>query len=76
MAGRYVVNAFWDDDAQVWVALSDDIPGLALEARTYSFLRELVDELAPELLEDNCPHLAPLRLSEIVMQVIPEPPLD
>lgn len=27
-----VVRAEWDDEAKVWVATSDDVPGLATEA--------------------------------------------
>ena len=26
------VSAFWDHEASVWVATSDDVPGLATEA--------------------------------------------
>ena len=49
----YVIRAFWDDEARVWVAESDDVPGLATGAPT---LDELVSKLAvmiPELLELN-----------------------
>ncbi|MHC5825584.1 MAG: DUF1902 domain-containing protein [Nostoc sp.] len=28
----FKVEAFWDSDAEVWVAASDDIPGLVTEA--------------------------------------------
>jgi predicted RNase H-like HicB family nuclease len=47
----YVVRAFWDGEAGIWVAESDDVPGLATGAAT---LDELVSKLAvmiPELLE-------------------------
>ena len=27
-----IVNAVWDDQAKVWVATSDDVPGLVTEA--------------------------------------------
>ena len=50
----YVVRAFWDDEAGIWLAESDDVPGLATGATT---LDELVQKLAvmiPELLELNC----------------------
>jgi predicted RNase H-like HicB family nuclease len=30
----YVVTAIWDDEAKVWVAESDDVPGLVTEAPT------------------------------------------
>jgi len=31
------VEAFWDSDAEVWVAASDDIPGLVTKASTIDF---------------------------------------
>jgi hypothetical protein len=39
MAG-YQVNAFWNDEAQVWVAASDDVLGLATEAEAVEQLLE------------------------------------
>jgi predicted RNase H-like HicB family nuclease len=53
MAKKYIVSAFWDDEAKVWVATSDDIPGLTTEASTLDALVERVNAVAPELLEDN-----------------------
>jgi predicted RNase H-like HicB family nuclease len=53
MAKTYTVNAAWDDDAKVWVATSDDVPGLVTEARTLDVLVERVRAVAPELLDDN-----------------------
>ena len=50
---EFYVVASWDDEAQVWVAISDDIPGLVAEA---SSLQELVGKLQvliPELCELN-----------------------
>ncbi len=29
-----LVTAFWDDEAKVWVAESDEVPGLITEAET------------------------------------------
>lgn len=49
----YAIKATWDDEAKCWVAASDDVPGLAIEADT---IEELVDRLhvvVPELLEAN-----------------------
>ena len=49
----YVIRALRDDEARIWVAESDDVPGLATGAAT---LDELLDKLAvmiPELLELN-----------------------
>lgn len=50
---EYVVNLFWDDEANVWIATSDDIPGLVLESGSFDALLERVRFAAPELLELN-----------------------
>lgn len=50
---QLVVNAIWDPEARVWVAESDDIPGLVAEAETIDGLMEKVIALAPELFELN-----------------------
>lgn len=34
MEKPYYVHAAWDDEARVWVASSEDVPGLATEAET------------------------------------------
>ena len=46
----YTVDVLWDDDAKVWIATSDDIPGLVLESGSYDALIERVKIAAPELL--------------------------
>jgi len=56
MAGRLVVRAEWDDDAKVWVATSEDVPGLVSEAETVERLIERVMAVIPELLEANGKH--------------------
>ena len=47
------VQADWDPEAEVWVATSDDVPGLATEAETIEKLTEKLRTLIPELLEAN-----------------------
>lgn len=49
----YIVNAFWDTEAKVWVATSDDVPGLATEARDMNALIRKLRVMIPELLEAN-----------------------
>jgi hypothetical protein len=49
----YVVNAFWDTEAKVWVATSADVPGLATEARDVNALIKKLRVMIPELLEAN-----------------------
>jgi len=47
------IQADWDDDAKVWVAISDDVPGLATEAETLEQLIEKLKSMVPELLALN-----------------------
>jgi len=49
----YRVYADWDPEAEVWVATSDDVPGMATEAPTIEALTEKLRTLIPELLEAN-----------------------
>lgn len=50
---EYVINLTWDDEAVVWVATSDDIPGLVLESGSFDALLERIRFTAPELLALN-----------------------
>lgn len=47
------VKALWDEEAEVWVATSDDVPGLATEAETTSELVSKLKVMVPELLALN-----------------------
>lgn len=47
------IRAEWDDEAGVWVATSDDVPGLATEAETIEALSAKLEIMVPELLEAN-----------------------
>ena len=47
------VRAEWDPAAGVWVAESDDVPGLVTEAETLERLIERLCMLVPELFELN-----------------------
>jgi predicted RNase H-like HicB family nuclease len=58
----YQVSAFWDKEAAVWVATSEDIPGLATEANTIEALSQKLRDIVPDLLVSN--HVIPL-----IMQV-------
>jgi len=49
----YEIHALWDQEAQVWVAESDDVPGLITEAETMEQLIGKLQGLIPELLEAN-----------------------
>lgn len=49
----YFVRAEWDSDSCVWVASSDDVPGLVTEADTIEALDSKLQTMVPELLELN-----------------------
>jgi hypothetical protein len=49
----YVVKALWDQEARVWVASSENVPGLATEASTMDALIKKLRVMIPELLEAN-----------------------
>ena len=62
---EYIVNFKWDDEAQVWIATSDDIPGLVLESGSFDALLERTRIAVPELLALNTPSDLPISLSFI-----------
>jgi hypothetical protein len=48
---EYKILLRWDDEARVWIATSEDLPGLVLESGSLDALMERVKFAAPELLE-------------------------
>ena len=48
---EYLITLFWDEEASVWVAESQDLPGLILESSSFDKLVEKVKLAVPELLE-------------------------
>ena len=50
---EFVVKAMWDAKVGVWVATSDDVPGLVTESKTFEALLKKLRTLVPELLELN-----------------------
>ena len=53
MIEKYIINFKWDEEACVWIALSDDVPGLVLEHGSLDALMERVRFAVPELLDLN-----------------------
>jgi len=49
----YTVRCAWDQEAEVWIATSDDVPGLATGADTLDALIDKLKVVIPELLEAN-----------------------
>lgn len=57
-----LIKVTWDNDARVWIAESDDVPGLVLESGSFDALIERVRVTVPELLELNGATPAPIQL--------------
>lgn len=56
-ADRILVSATWDGEANVWLAISEDVPGLIVEADSLDALAPMLDDLIPRLLAENkTPH--------------------
>lgn len=53
MKHRIVVRALWDAEAGVWVASSDDVRGLSIEASTIEALKGKVVPAIADLIELN-----------------------
>jgi len=45
------IQARWDGEANVWLATSEDVPGLVVEADTWPGMINEVQLVLPELLE-------------------------
>ena len=62
----YEVRCEWDDDAGVWIATSDSVPGLVAEADTVDDLVREIKILVPELLDLNCGIKGPAEVSLVI----------
>ena len=69
------VSASWDDEAKVWVAESDDVPGLVTEAETLESLLAKLRVLIPELLEENGVWRPPAPLPAMELRTVQHVPL-
>jgi hypothetical protein len=65
---QFVVEATWDDEAEVWVAESGEVPGLITEADSRVQLSRKLAVLIPELLELNNYPLDPHKDIEFVVR--------
>jgi predicted RNase H-like HicB family nuclease len=48
---EYKIQIIWDDEAEVWIAESEDLPGLVLESNSIDALIERTRLAAADLLE-------------------------
>jgi hypothetical protein len=51
MSRAITIEARWDGEAGVWIATSNDVPGLVVEADTWPAMIEEVRLVLPDLLE-------------------------
>lgn len=51
MRKQIAIDARWDEEASVWIATSGDLPGLVVEAPSWSAMISEAELLVPELLE-------------------------
>jgi hypothetical protein len=59
----FTVHAHYDNEAHVWWADSDDVPGMATEAPDLEQLHDNVQMLAPDLLSENLGYTQPFEIS-------------
>ncbi|MDE7202475.1 MAG: DUF1902 domain-containing protein [Lachnospiraceae bacterium] len=59
---EYVINFTWDNEANVWIATSDDVSGLVLESGSFDALLERTRYAIPELLLLNNSEMQPFSL--------------
>ena len=53
MISKYNVAFFWDDEAKVWIATSEDVYGLVLEDESLDNLMQRVFVAIPDLLGEH-----------------------
>jgi hypothetical protein len=51
MTRDIIIHARWDGESSVWLATSEDVPGLVVEADTWPAMINEVQLVLPELLE-------------------------
>ena len=67
---NYKVLLTWDREASMWIATSEDVPGLVLESNSYDALIEKVKVAIPELLVLNSKE--PLKTIQFISERLEE----
>jgi len=67
---EYLVTLDWDDEAEVWVATSEDVEGLVLESGSADALIERLRTAVPELLAMNGQKLDNARVQVVTNRVL------
>lgn len=66
---EYIITFTWDEEANVWIATSNDIPGLVLESGSFDALLERTRFAVPELLSLNTSDPQPFSLTNETVTV-------
>ncbi len=66
MDTRLVIDAKWDPVARVWVATSEDVPGVVVEADTTNEVMDILRDVVVDLMEAN--GLAPKNEKDIIVR--------
>ena len=53
MRKQLVIDAKWDSRVRVWVATSEDVPGVAVEADTTNETMDILKDVILDLMEAN-----------------------
>lgn len=71
MTGKELrIRVLWDQEAEVWVADSQDVLGLIAEVENLDALRKKLSVMIPELLRDNVAHLAQPGILQVEWEVV------
>ena len=60
-----IIKFIWDNEAQRWIAMSDDEIGFTLEPPSFDALVERIKLALPEIAEINCHYTGPIKLNII-----------
>lgn len=63
MLDNVTIDAAWDEEAKVWIATSDDIPGLVVETDSWGAMVAEVPVVIDELLDVRGDQARPRRLT-------------
>jgi len=67
---KCTVNVLWDEEAERWVASSNDVPGLVLESHSFELLLSYYEDEAAYFLEENRDYKGPFQLSFETVRIV------
>lgn len=64
------IDVLWDEKESVYIATSEDIPGLVLEAGSLDSIQQRLQETVPDLLDINNPDVEIIPSDEGISETI------